>query len=172
MNAVNGIALGLTEGATGRLLLRGDARLVTSHVRRDNLSATSSVLCDGGTIEARADNPAFFSKLEDISFGERGLTLDTAGYDLGIDSCVLRPVSGARAITLAGTGSLDLTGAEIRLSRDFTSCDLVVAAEGAITGVPHITNESGRPKGACRVVISPDGKRCSIHRVGMWMTIR
>jgi hypothetical protein len=135
-----GINVAHASGSTAKLRLSGNGTLVTADIT-GNVGA-STVEFDGGTLVANASNAAFIKGIKNVVFGEGGVTLDTAGYNLGITNCVLKATPGARAITLTGGGTLDFTNATLDftepLTRGFVLAQVADSDAATFTSVPAL----------------------------------
>ena len=135
-----GLNVARQAGCTAKLRLSGSGKLVTADIIGE--VGASTVEFDGGTLEANADNAAFIKGITNVVFGANAVTLDTAGYNLGITNCVLKATPGARAITLTGGGTLDFTNATLDftgpLTRGFVLAQVAADDAATFTSVPAL----------------------------------
>ena len=165
-----GLNVARATGSTAKLRLSGSGTLVTADIIGDQ--GASTVEFDGGTLAANADNAAFIKGITNVVFGANAVTLDTAGHDLGITNCVLKATPGARAITLAGGGTLDFTNTTLAFTEPLTGGFVVaqVAADDAatFTSVPALAEGV---KGY-KVQLSADGKTIKVLSKGCMIVVR
>ena len=127
---------------------------------------------DGGTLAANADNAAFIKGITNVVFGANAVTLDTAGYDLGITNCVLKATPGARAITLTGGGTLDFTNATLDftepLTRGFVLAQVAADDAATFTSVPALAPGVR----GFKVKLYADGKTIKVLSKGCVIIVR
>ena len=137
-----GLNVACSTGATATLRLRGSGTLVTADITGQN--GASTVEFDGGTLVATnvAANGVFLNGIKNVVFGANAVAIDTAGYGLGITNCVLKATPGARAITLAGGGTLDFTDTTLDfttpLAGGFTLAKVADGDAATFTSVPAL----------------------------------
>jgi hypothetical protein len=160
--AAKGLNVAHATGSTAKLRLSGSGKLVTADITGG--AGASTVEFDGGTLAANADNAAFIKGITNVVFGANAVTLDTAGYNLGITNCVLKVTPGAQAITLTGGGTLDFTNATLDFTAPLTRGFVFAQAEGnsTFTSVPSL------PEGmkGVKVKLSADGKTIKVSPNG------
>ncbi len=147
----------------GTMTVHDGGRIVTPKLQDDDANRATSIVFDGGTLQATGDAGDFIKGFDDFTIGAGGLTVDTAeeGYALGVANTKFKITPSATpAITLANGGSLDLSGATFVLSSaPASSFALAVAASGSgsvFTGdLPAITLSDGSACGTA--VRSSDG---------------
>ncbi len=158
---------GLNVGETATLRLKDDGKLVTSHVRGVNQSAT--VEFDGGTLQPIADNATFINSTSNVFFRANGVTIDTAGHNIAFSGCVLNAIPRAKAITLTGGGSLDFTNTMLRFTDKLNgSFTFATADDGVFTSVPTLDP----PLSSTSVVLSEDGKTIKIIKAGLVIFVK
>ena len=98
--------------------LEGGVCKLTRIFRDSTVTAGEAVLSgDGGTLIARKNRDDFISRITKVEFGSKGLTLDTAGYDVGISvPCVNKPDADGLFVK-RGEGTLSFSGSEWTVSR-------------------------------------------------------
>ena len=160
--AGKGILLGHTSTAT--LRVRDGGRLNMTAISMGTGEATLEL--DGGTLGALGDNASFIQGVTNVVFGARGMTLDNGGYAVGFDDCTLKVTPGAPAITMTGTGTLDLSGSSVELPEAFDSAlTLAIATEGVFTGVPSFDRKGWT------VRLSEDGKMIRVLSPGFLLLL-
>ena len=156
--ASNKIIVG--HSSTGTLRVRDGGRLEATTILSGSGAAT--IEFDGGTLAALADNEAFISGVTNVVFGTRGVTLDNGGYDIGLSECTLMVNPAVPAITMTGTGTLDLSGCTLELTDDAEfSFTLATADGGTFTGVPVFDRKGWQVK------VSNNGKSIRVIRPGL-----
>ena len=168
-----GLNVARASGSTAKLRLSGNGTLVTADIIGDK--GASTVEFDGGTLVATnvAANAVFFNGLKNIVFKSGGVTLDTAGNNLVSTNCVLKATPGARAITLAGGGTLDFADTTL----DFTEPPnggfvLAKVAEGDAATFANIPSLGSGVSPYVKVRLSDDRKTIKILRSGFVIIIR
>ena len=167
-----GLNIACPTGSTATLRLRGSGTLVTADITGQN--GASTVEFDGGTLVATnvAANAVFLNGITNVVFGANAVTIDTAGYGLGIANCVLKATPGARAITLSGGGTLDFTDTTLDfttpLAGGFTLAKVADGDAATFTGVPALAEGV---KGY-RVKLSADGKEIKVVSKGFMLIVR
>ena len=169
--AAKGMNVAHGSGSTAKLRLSGSGKLVTADITGG--AGASTVEFDGGTLEANADKAAFISGITNaVVFGANAVTLDTAGYNLGITNCVLKATPGARAITLTGGGTLDFTNTTLAftepLTRGFVLAQVADSDAATFTSVPAFAEGV---KGY-KVQLSADGKTIKVLSKGCMIVVR
>ena len=173
-SASAGIAFGEgAHGGTGYFEMSGGVVTVPTI---KYVHGTATVMLNGGTLRAAADNVAFLDGLGTVTVGN--ITVDTTenGYALGVSNTTFLVTSGATpAITLTGSGSLDLSGAGLELTAKPSVSSLVLAkvaegSQGTFTGVPTIDG-TGFTNG-CKVKVSADGKYIRLVRSGFVVIVK
>ena len=173
-SATAGIQFGEgTHGGKGRFEMNGGVVTVPTI---KYAHGTATVLLNGGTLQAAADNAAFLDGLGTVTVGN--ITVDTTenGYALGVSKTTLSVTPGVTpAITLTGSGLLDLSGAGLELTVKPSVSSLVIAqvaegSHGTFTGVPTLV-DSHYTRG-CRVKMSADGKCIRLVRSGLVIIVK
>lgn len=167
-----GLNVARSTGATATLRLRESGTLVTADITGQN--GASTVEFDGGTLVATnvAANGVFLNGITNVVFGANAVAIDTAGHGLGIANCVLKATPGARAITLAGGGTLDFTDTTLDfttpLAGGFTLAKVADGDAATFTSVPALADGV---KGY-RVRLSADGKEIKVVSKGFMLIVR
>ena len=167
-----GLNVARSTGATATLRLRESGTLVTADITGQN--GASTVEFDGGTLVATnvAANAVFLNGIKNVVFGANAVTIDTAGHGLGITNCVLKATPGARAITLAGGGTLGFTDTTLDfttpLAGGFTLAKVADGDAATFTGVPALAEGV---KGY-RIRLSADGKEIKVVSKGFLLIVR
>ena len=163
--SVKGVNVASGGGSIGTLRVCGNGRFTTSDIAANG--GTATVEFNGGTVAARAANASFVKNVTNVVFGENAVTLDTAGYAIGFNGCVLKATPGARAITLTGGGTLDFTNTTLAFTEPLTGGFVVaqVAADDAatFTSVPALAEGV---KGY-KIKLSADGKMIKVVSKGL-----
>ena len=163
-----GLNVAHATGCTAKLRLSGDGTLVTADITGN--AGASTVEFDGGTLVANASNAAFIKGIKNVVFGEGGVTLNTAGYNLGITNCVLTATPGARAIALTNGGTLDFTNTTLNFTDELTGGFVFAEATGdsTFTSVPSL------PEGlkGYNIKLSEDGKKIKVVSNGFVLFVR
>ena len=155
--AAKGVVVGFSS--EGTLRIRDGGQLVTTSIT--NLTGLATVTFDGGKLKAMEDNPAFIGDITNMVFGAGGLTLDNAGYDLAFVGCTLKMSTENPAITMTGSGTLDLSDTTVELFDVPTGAFTVATATtGTFTGAP------GFGLKGWTVRLSQDGKTIRIINPG------
>ena len=163
-----GLNVAHASGSTAKLSLRGSGTLVTADIIGDQ--GASTVEFDGGTLVANASNAAFIKGIKNVVFGESGVTLNTAGYNLGITNCVLTATPGATAIRLTGGGSLDFTNTRLEFADELTGSFVFARAMGdsTFTSAPSLSDGIR----GFNVKLSADGKTINVRQYGFSIFVR
>ena len=159
------------NGGKGRFEMTGGTVTVPTIQRADAANAT--LVLNGGVLRATASNAEFIKNIGELTVG--GVTIDTTehGYALGVSNTALSATPGTTpAITLAGSGSLDLSGVGVELKAKPTVQSYVLAtvaegSQGRFVGTPTLVDSvytSNR-----RLKVSADGKHIRI--VGNGFTV-
>ena len=160
--AEKGVIVGFSS--KGALCIRDGGQLVTTGIT--NQTGQATVTFDGGKLKALKDNPAFICGITDMVFGPNGLTLDNSGYDLAFTGCTLTMTPENPAITMTGSGTLDLSDTTVELPDDPVGAFTVATATtGTFTGVPAF----GKKGWAVR--LAPDGKSIRIINPGFLLIV-
>ncbi len=101
-------AAGGAFGGTGVLNLNTGGTLETGRNITTGTNATGTVNFDGGTLKAAADN-ANLLRTTNNRVGNGGLTIDTAGFNIGISQVLAS--NGTGGLTKTGSGTLTLGAA-------------------------------------------------------------
>ena len=104
----DGTVAGGAFGGTGVLNLNTGGTLETGRNITTGTNATGTVNFDGGTLKAAANN-ANLLRTTNNRVGNGGLTVDTAGFDIGIAQSLA--ANGTGGLTKTGEGTLSLSGA-------------------------------------------------------------
>ena len=165
-----GLNVARQAGCTAKLRLSGSGKLVTADITGD--VGASTVEFDGGTLAANADNAAFIKGITNIVFGANAVTLDTAGYDLGITNCVLKATPGAQAITLTGGGTLDFMNATLDFTEPLNGG--FVLAKVADNDAATFANAPALAPGVkgYKVKLSEDGKTIKVVSKGFIIIVK
>ena len=98
--------------------LEGGVCKLTRIFRDSTVTAGEAVLSgDGGTLIARKNRDDFISRITKVEFGSKGLTLDTAGYDVGISVPYVNKPDADGLFVKRGEGTLSFSGPEWTVSR-------------------------------------------------------
>jgi len=163
-----GLNVAQASGSTAKLRLSGSGKLVTADITGG--AGASTVEFDGGTLAANADNAAFIKEIKNVVFGAGGVTLNTAGYNLGITNCVMYATPGATAIRLTGGGALAFTNTTLDFTDELTGGFVLAEATGdsTFTSVPSLRSGIRGVK----IRLSADGKTVKVVRVGFAVTVK
>ena len=163
-----GLNVAQASGSTAKLRLSGSGTLVTADITGN--AGASTVEFDGGTLVANASNATFIKGIKNVVFGEGGVTLNTAGYNLGITNCVLTATPGARAITLTNGGTLDFTNTTLDFTEPLTRGFVFAQAEGdsTFTNVPSLP----RSVRGFKVKLSDDRKTIKVSSIGCVIIVK
>ena len=113
MNANNGVTLAYGATATATFTLSGG--VFNTKFFRKGSGTLNGVTFDGGTIVAKnvTDGANFITGLNNVKYGQGGLTLDTAGYDVTMATASGANVVASDASTFTKIGNGTLTVAEV-----------------------------------------------------------
>ena len=170
-----GIRVGFTNGAnegSGTLVVTNGGTIATTSIYgAGTTAAQASVLFDNATVVATAAGE-ILKDLQDVTIGAGGLTVSN-DFAVAVTNTTLKVTGGETAITMTGTGSLDLSHATVELSSVPTSAfDFAVANGGEIVGVPSITGASGVSVKGYKARIVDGGTRCRILRPGVMILVK
>ena len=172
LDIASGITFGENStGGTGRFEMNGGTNILRTIVKaNENVAATLAL--NGGTLRAKISNASFLDSLGEVTVGN--ITIDTTdnSYALGVTSGTTFAVTpnANPAITLTGSGSLDLSGVTVDLSSKPSANVYVLAnvadgATGTFSGEPSVTMPG------LRVRKSADGKSICLVRPGLTIIV-
>ena len=129
---------------TGAYNLSGGVLVVASVVRPHAASAVMNF--DGGTLRATAATNTYLSALTASNVIGGGLTLDTAGYRLGITRPLTHdgPAAVDGGVTKTGAGTLVLYGANTYSGRTLVTAGTLEVASGGRVNGPLTATDGGR----------------------------
>jgi len=130
------IWMGGEAGSVARFVLTGDGVVKIGSVYEKNAGAVSSVLFDGGTLQAAKDDAQLIQALDDVRLTAKGLVVDTDGNAVSIVPELKNADGEAGAITKKGAGTLTLTGTR-------SATGPVSVLEGTLTFNEAVTVQAG-----------------------------
>lgn len=135
LEVANEVRLGGEATSVGRLTLTGSGILKANFISEYKAGASSAIMFDGGTLQARTSG-ALIRSVDDIRLTANGLVVDTVGYNAVITG-VLQNASGeAGSITKKGAGTLTLVGTR-------TATGSVSALGGTLVMSENVTVSAG-----------------------------
>ena len=129
-------------------------------------TGVATVVLDGGTLKPNKEIAEFFYKLDDVTLGANGVTIDTA-YNIGSLDTTITVQNGGKIVKV-GAGVFDLSGLTVQMGEGVTSSfDFAVAEAGAggFTGVPTV------PK-SWKAKLSEDGMTCRMVKSGFVIIVK
>ena len=124
----------------------------------------ASVLFDNATVKAM-EAGEILKDLHDVTISAGGLTI-TNDFVVSITNTTLKVTPGMTAITMTGTGTLDLSHATVQFaSAPGGAFDFAVAQGGSFTGLPAVA----RP---WKARLMDGGTRCKISKCGLVILVR
>ena len=168
-SATAGIAFGEgSTGGTGRFEMYGGTMTVPTI---KYVHGTATVALNGGTLQATGSNAVFLDGLGTVTVGS--ITVDTTenGYALGVAGTTIKVTpSDTPAITLAGAGSLDLSGMGVELAERPKRLFTVISAESenALVGMPTLAAGMSPVK----ISKSQDGRHLCISPLGLVIFVK
>ena len=160
------------NNATGTLRVRNGGRLVLTDAGIDAGTGVPTLEFDGGSVSATANNAAFIDGFTNMVFGAGGVTLDTAGYNLGVTNCTMYATPGTRAITLTGGGTLDFKDTTLDVTekptRGFVFAQVAENDAATFTGVPKL---AAGVKGY-KIKLLNDGKTIKVSSIGCIIIVK
>ena len=179
LDIASGITFGENStGGTGRFEMNGGTSILRTIVKaNENVAATLAL--NGGTLRAKISNASFLDSLGEVTVGN--ITIDTTdnSYALGVTSGTtlkVTPDTTKPAITLTGSGSLDLSGTTVDLSVKPSAASYVLAkvADGStatFAAAPGSVTVNGASGTGWKIRFSDDGKTVRVMRVGLSIAI-
>ena len=174
VTAAKGVRVGFSGNGTGTLVVTNGGTIATSSIYAGGTAAAqASVLFDNATVKATAAGD-ILKDLQDVTIGADGLALNVQTYAAVVTNTTLKVTSGTTAITMAGTGSLDLSKATVELSSTPTGkFTLAVATgNGTFIGVPAVVGAGGATVNGYRACLSSDGKSVEVRRRGFMILVK
>ena len=104
MNANNGVNLAVGGSSSANLTLAGGV-FNTKFFNKG--SGTANITFNGGTVAALENTSTFFRGISSVNVGAGGMTFDTAGYNVEINSLGMTPAVGSSFVK-AGAGMLTM----------------------------------------------------------------
>ena len=154
-----------TAGSKGSVIVRDGGKIVTGYLRKGSGTVTL-VRFDGGIVRAQQADAEFFKELGNIALDDGGLALETAGYNLGLSTCVFNVVPGGK-ITVTGGGTVTFTSCTASLTAKPSKKFVFAETDGVFSGMPTFTNTRG-----WKVKMSADNKKISIVPPGMMLIVK
>ena len=167
---INGFRIGFTfnnHSGTGTLVVTNGGKVVARSLFRGNGAAAnqSYVTFDDGVVEALVDNATFLNKLENITLGAGGLTIESNGHNLGIKTCVFNAAPGAK-ISVTGGGTMTFTDTTVNLAERPTRGFTLAETDGTFSGLPTPSGSGG-----WKLKMSNDAKRIRILPSGLMIIV-
>ena len=163
----------------GTMTVHDGGRIVTPQLCDNAAKRATSIVFDGGTLQATGASGDFIKGFNDFAIGTGGLTVDTAeeGYALGVVNTKFKITPSATpAITLANGGSLDLSGATLDLTAKpsgmYVLGKVATGAGGTFTGIPASITLNGAELDGWQLRMSKDGKRIIVAQERLLIIIR
>ncbi len=119
------------SGSTGHLMLIADGVLETPLITQGAGNAT--LVSNGGVLRATADESNFLRVGDGMHINEDGLTVDTAAYEIGIQSASSM-LSGAGGLTKTGVGTLLISGEHTYEGNTTVASGTLILAQGSQIG--------------------------------------
>ena len=117
--------LSVARDCDGTVSLTG-GKLYATKIEQSSSAPAAAVSCiysDGGEIVAKSDNDSFMTRLDDVSLGAGGLTIDDAGCTVKLTStCTF---SGVGGITKKGSGT-------VKLDSTYNAHGVIAVKEGTL----------------------------------------
>ena len=166
VTASKGIRVGFTDGTgsgSGTLVVTNGGTIATSSIYGGgDTDAQATVTFSNATVKVTAAGE-ILKDLHDVTISAGGLTI-TNDFAVSITNTTLKVTPGMTAITMTGSGSLDLSNASVELlsvsAGKFTLA--VATGEGTFNGVPGIVRADGTRVNGYEVALSADRKRIEI----------
>ena len=167
VTASKGIRVGFTNGTagsgSGTLVVTNGGTIATSSIYGGgDTDAQATVTFSNATVKVTAAGE-ILKDLHDVTISAGGLTI-TNDFAVSITNTTLKVTPGMTAITMTGSGSLDLSNASVELlsvsAGKFTLA--VATGEGTFNGVPGIVRADGTRVNGYKVALSADRKRIEI----------
>ena len=168
VTASHGVRVGLTHTdgtGSGTLVVTNGGTIATTSIYGGGTTPEQAkVVFNNATVGATAAGD-ILKDLHDVMIGTSGLTISN-NFAVAITNTTLKVTTGNTAITMTGTGSLDLSHATVELSSAPTGKFTLATAtgDGMFSGVPTVNGASGVDIGKYKAVVSKDRKRIEIKR--------
>ena len=169
VTASHGVRVGFTNGTagsgSGTLVVTNGGTIATSSIYGGgDTVAQASVLFSNATVKVTAAGE-ILKDLHDVTISAGGLTI-TNDFAVSITNTTLKVTPGTTAITMTGTGTLDLSNAMVQFaSTPSRAFYFAVAQGGTLTGLPTVT----RP---WKARLTDGGTRCKISKGGLVILVR
>ena len=177
VTASKGIRVGFTNGTadsgSGTLVVTNGGTIATSSIYGGgDTDAQATVTFSNATVKVTAAGE-ILKDLHDVTISAGGLTI-TNDFAVSITNTTLKVTPGMTAITMTGSGSLDLSNASVELlsvsAGKFTLA--VATGEGTFNGVPGIVHADGTRVNRYEVALSADRKRIEIAPRGFIIIVK
>ena len=165
MTGNSGIVIAKGAASVGSLNLHDGGKMSAKKIVKGS-GTVRDIQIDGGVIQARENNAAFFKDFDAIALKSGGLTIDSQGHNLGITNCTFNVTPNAK-ITVAGGGTMTFVDMTVSLASRPTAKFTFAETDGVFSGMPALSGAKG-----VKIKMSADRKRIDITPAGLLIIVK